>query len=54
MTNQPKIIKQQDKPVPPDLRRLACAMRAVLRRHYPDPVARQVATYKIMQEMKVA
>lgn len=52
MTKQPKIIKRQDKPVHPDIKRVAKSMRDLLQRRYPDPLEREVIARRIMQDVK--
>lgn len=52
MSSNPKIIKKADKPIHPDVRRLAASMKAVLIRKYPDPLERQMVAQKIMREVK--
>ena len=46
-----KVIKQADKPIEPELRRLVCSMAAVLKRKYPDPSIRKAVSERIMQEV---
>jgi len=52
MAVKPKLIKQQDRPVHPDLRRLTKSMQAVLVRRYPDPADRQAAVQKIIRTVE--
>lgn len=47
-----KIIKQKDKPIEPELRRLVCSMAAVLKRKYPDESIRKTVSERIMQELQ--
>jgi hypothetical protein len=52
MAAKPKLIKQQDRPVHPDLRRLTKSMQSVLVRRYPDPADRKVAVQKIIRTVE--
>jgi hypothetical protein len=54
MSDKPKIIKRDEKPVAPELRRLVYSMRAMLRRTYPNPVERQEVAQKIMRQVQAA
>lgn len=54
MTKQPKVIKRNDKPVNPDVWRLATSMKSLLKTRYPNPDERRVVVQKIMQEVKAS
>jgi hypothetical protein len=49
--NEVKPIKQSDKRIEPELRRLVCSMASVLRRKYPNPAIRRAVSEEIMQDL---
>ena len=47
-----KVIKRDEKPIPPQVWRLVCSLRSALERTYPDPVVREAVSTQIMTDFR--